>query len=163
MQAGSVKTSFLKWCLGEVFGQKTSIKELQHGNLQRGADTCYPAQPPSCHNGACGATKQQDLTYAMSALHLLSRFPFMQVDILAFLNLLSHAPHCLEKNPQNNHSCLLLLFLTSHLRLCHPSGTWAEASAGAGALDLQQGYPAHWYCIISPMRPFNHPDDDSSP
>lgn len=80
MQAGSAKTCFLKWCLGEVFGQKTSIKELQHGNLRRGADTCYPAQPPSCHNGACGATKQQDLTYAMSALHLLSRFPFMQVD-----------------------------------------------------------------------------------
>lgn len=55
---------------------------------------------PSCHNGACGATGQQDLTYAVSALHLLSCFSFMQVGILAFLNLLSHSPHCLEKNPQ---------------------------------------------------------------
>lgn len=55
---------------------------------------------PSCHNRACGATGQQDLTYAMSALHLLSCFPFMQVVILAFLNLLSYSPHCLEKNPQ---------------------------------------------------------------
>lgn len=54
----------------------------------------------SWHNGACGATRQQDLTYAMSALHLLSCFPLMQVDILAFLNHLSHSPHCLEKNPQ---------------------------------------------------------------
>lgn len=50
---------------------------------------------PSCHNGACGATRQQDLTYVMSALHLLSLFPFMQVGILAFLNLLSHSTHCL--------------------------------------------------------------------
>lgn len=55
---------------------------------------------PSCHNGACGATRQQDLTYAMSALHFLSCFSFMQVGNSAFLNLLSHSPHCLEKNPQ---------------------------------------------------------------
>lgn len=122
---------------------------------------------PSCQNRACGATGQQDLTYAMSALHLLSCFSFMQVGILAFLNLLSHSPHCLEKNPQEQPflpAPSVPVFAPAALpssRYLGGSTSWGLSPRPAAGLSCT--YPAHWYCIICPTRLFNHPDDDSFP